>query len=299
MLTKEKQVNGAPSSVRWLLGSHAARVLAALAFALFAVGPASAQKVPPEIKAKERSDPAAGEVIIINPDRLRERKANPPDPYAPIKLNPLPAKPETAAPQRAAIPTPAAKPPLPPQPVREQARRSLTAPSEQEQDQARTSEIETDRDALPPLPPKARRTGTATASREADAPPLPAVNPAVRNDIARLRQFPPHNAPRLDPYTPRASVAPNRTDRDDAEDLRAAAERREALRRRADERRREARLRDRGDEWRDRVRRDADRYYARRRIEARRPWRVCRRLAFACEDGYAGACERWRRRCAY
>lgn len=96
-----------------LLGAVAA---ATLSIATLAALPASAQTSTPEIVEKERSDPAAGEVVIINP---RKSKSAAPDPYAPIARQPLPAvgAAKKSAPENetaGAAPIPPAPTPAPP-----------------------------------------------------------------------------------------------------------------------------------------------------------------------------------------
>lgn len=81
---------------------------------------AHAQTRSPDIKAKERRDPASGEVVIIN---RKKRKDTAPNPYAPIQSKPAQASKSarSAAPEKPLIrknsavarPRPIAPPPLP------------------------------------------------------------------------------------------------------------------------------------------------------------------------------------------
>ena len=80
-------------------------LVAATGVAMFSmlVAPASAQTRPAEIKAKERQDPAAGDVVIIN---RRTRKRIAPNPYAPAKKATAKEKPKSKKPAKTASPKP-------------------------------------------------------------------------------------------------------------------------------------------------------------------------------------------------
>jgi hypothetical protein len=94
-----------------------------------------AQTSSPEIAAKERSDPASGDVVVIN---RKKRKSSAPNPYAPIKLKPLPEKwPNAEKSVKKVAPKPEirqpvtasriGRPPTPPLPVLNTERRSASA----------------------------------------------------------------------------------------------------------------------------------------------------------------------------
>ena len=109
--------------------------------------PVAAQTSSPEIAAKERSDPASGDVVVIN---RKKGKGSAPNPYAPIKLKPLPEKWPNA--QKPAIEKPLKK-----------------AAPKPELRQSATAALRTER---PPTPP------------------LPALNTERRIVSPRLSQFP-------------------------------------------------------------------------------------------------------------
>ncbi|MBU2532573.1 MAG: hypothetical protein KKB37_07525 [Alphaproteobacteria bacterium] len=229
---------------------------------LVAAGPVHAQTSSPEIIAKERRDPAAGEVVIINPgkpdgkpaasakprvsngnDTATGRKADAADPYAPIKRNSLPKnyKSRSAASEPAAGPVPQSKPA-----VRQ----------------------------APATPPDRSEAGTRRAAEEPAAgtpPPLPGVN---MDAAARQRYL--TRAPRADEGDADRSIAsrsgPAQWDQD-------AWDRDRRYRRRADV---------------------PSRPYVGEReiVRERRPWRLCRRWAWRCEDGFEDACYRWQRNCS-
>ncbi len=255
-------------SLQSALSSGPGRMLrnGALALAVSAPGlglaaPAAvAQNASPEIRAKERRDPAAGEVVIINrkdrqgtatkkPAEKKKRAGktgssqtatgrSAPDPYAPIELKPLPkddprlgrnADNEPASTADNAEPA---------------TRRAVTAPRPQ-----------------PPPVPAARRRPPASIS-----------------DQARLRAFTPNQLVVPPPPTAVERSSAFRRERAEAEkQLRERAERGRLAARRAEEQ-------------------SADEVRYRRRPRFR-PWRRCRRLAWRCEDGFRRACMRWRRVC--
>ena len=238
-------------------GFHAAALMIAAA-SVFALGqPAEAQRVSPEILAKERSDPAAGEPVIINrkaakpatsrtakddsDKRVAGTKPNAPDPYAPIKLKPLPEK----------------------------APSDHTAPKSEAQREAASS---------------ARKPGWDGGNRVSRfAPPEPVTPPPPLpqfNRDQRTAAAPPHSVPetrrQTDRETERDRVAPR--DRFESE----VAPRRWASR---------------DDRDFDYESRRYDGGAVRRSRQAERPWRLCRQWAIRCDDGYEQACRAWQRRC--
>ena len=98
------------------------------------LAPASAQTRPADIKAKERQDPASGDVVVIN---RKTRKSGAPNPYAPAKKATVNAKTKSKKSTEIASPKPiirrqneivGAAPTLtPPLPKRNTARRTSTA----------------------------------------------------------------------------------------------------------------------------------------------------------------------------
>jgi len=233
---------------------------------------ASAQTSSPAIKAEEDSDPAAGEVVIINPSTIKKRKKKTThNTYEPIKHKPLPDTNKPA--QRAAVRKPktiipagtSQSKPVTPKPA---APKTVVRKPESK-------------------PPAA--TTTATAARTEDAlPPLPKFNRVSPAQRARLRQFP-------QPPLNNARSTPARSDSEIAR-LNDPKRRVERQQRAAD--RRAARESRRLDRLRARNRRFADRNNDfRRRSRRTRPWRYCRLMAWDCRDGDDEACYLWRQRC--
>jgi hypothetical protein len=262
--------------------SAIAPLLIALACAVTAVSPAAfAQKRSPEIKAEEESDPAAGEVVIINPRTIkkRQRKAAP-NPYEPIKLKPLPdvRKPS----QKAAAPPP-----------KKVSRKTNSRPPVSRKPASRAPASRKPR-VEPPV------TGTlarATPPKEA-LPPLPKFNKTPPQQRARLRQFPQaplvkekqSTPPRSRSQTARLNNEEQRLKRKQkAADRRAARESERLDRQRTRNRQFDRRFAGRDYEYRRRFRRD--------RRWRNRPWRYCRRMAWNCRDGDDEACFLWQRRC--
>jgi len=272
----------------------------AVLFVSAAFSPSIAQKRSPEIRAEENRDPAAGEVVIINPSNFKKRKAQSPDPYAPIRLKPLTdAKPN----QKKASAKPTAtkrqivrKPDSSEPKGTKEARKLLLPPLPEKASQAVASRSETTarRDRLrqfPLRPSTSGATDRATASRQNQAD--------QRQDAER----------KADAARRTAALAAQRRERQRAKERSAQQERATRRQAEAERRQREAvvalREREEQQRWRtERQQRRLDRYsrYNDRRSEIRRsrrsrPWRVCRRLAWGCRDGYSEDCYLWRQRC--
>jgi hypothetical protein len=243
---------------------------------------ALAQKSSPAIKAEEDSDPAAGEVVIINPTTIKKRQRKTvPNSYKPIKLRPLP--PVKKPTQQAAAPSPKAITAKPPSP---ELMSSKTISRKAASPKAIAGKTE-------PKPPVGRTSPLAMRTQDAP-PPLPKFNKVSLQQRARLRRFP--QAPLV--KEPAAPVrANNETARLDQEKQRrqatrrlkrqrqVAARRADIQRRRADrDRARNRRFAGRDDEYRQRFRRN-------------RPWRYCRQMAWECRDGDEEACYLWQQRC--
>lgn len=134
---------------------HCVGIVGLVATLFAAVPVVLAQTSPPEIIAKERKDPAAGEVVIIN---RKKRKDGAPDPYAPIKLKPLPDNISERADE-----------------ARQTGKKNGT-----------NNQVTKEAAAKPrvPKPVKAARTESPLT------PPLPTLNTEQRTASARLGQFP-------------------------------------------------------------------------------------------------------------
>ena len=288
---------------------RATRVVSFLLMATVLVLPAAAQTRPPEIKEKERSDPAAGEVVIINP---RNSATPAPDPYAPIKMRPLTDEEARAAEAKAER-----------RGVKDPGKETAETVAKPSQRQAVTAAP-----ALPPLPSRSRAVAPS-------APPAP-DDRVTRNDSGpttrdRLRQFPQASgsiaaappqaevpqsgapetgAPETggreteDRTEPGADTDAPRGDRDEDAQRRAERTPNEGT---GDEQSREERSREEraiAERRRRRLARQSgyEPYRARgeryRREGRERPWQLCRELAWRCEDGLEGACFRWRRTCS-
>jgi outer membrane biosynthesis protein TonB len=245
-------------------------VMTAAAVLLGLAGPTRAQIRSPEITAKERQDPAAGEVVIINRKRKKKQQAAggkiiAPDPYAPAASPPAKAAPGRSKP----------KPPEPKQAEQKKPAPKLSAPSKVERKKSPPRKVVRRRppprktvSVRKPIPPQ-QRDGADTVP-----PPLPeplTQPPPARSATARLRQF-----PRMEP---------------DAEDQRRDDYRRERP--------------PRGSEYAPPRRRYTDdnpyerryRRPARRFSGGERPWRQCRGWARRCQAGFDRACEQWDGRC--
>lgn len=150
-----------PEGVTWralVVSSWLVAILSIVAPAAFA------QASSPEIIAKERKDPAAGEVVIIN---RKKRKGDAPDPYAPIKLKPLPEKWSEKSKE-------------PQQPAKEAVKKP-------------TKERRTNAQAAGTVKPEPKAPEPVEAARSEPTlatPPLPTLNTQQRTASARLRQFP-------------------------------------------------------------------------------------------------------------
>jgi hypothetical protein len=256
-----------------LLGIAAAVGLAALTGAPAATGAAEA---PADIRAKERSDPAAGQIIVINRKKASTEKPAStaaaidgpaaPDPYAtrPPARDSRAEKPRTLASERTA--GPAARP----------ARQGPQGGAGETVREPTSRGTAATRDgALPREAARSSERDIAT-SPAAEPPPLPDLNHAMR---------------------PRR-LARQSDERDETYDA--------ARRQRLDTWERKRGYGRRAEPWY-----DAPPYWARPRYrpypsyrEAAprdfadgRPWRVCRRFARRCEDGFERACWRWQQQC--
>lgn len=272
------------------------------------LAPVTAQKRSPEIRAQEEKDPAAGEVVIINPSELKKRKAKAPNPYAPIKLKPLPAaKPKATrnadnAPKkvparrivRKAKPKTFPIPPLPQQATETVASRTQSTRPKPTVLRRLPAPIEAIRSRL-----KERRESISAQRTEQAALQQRQQQEANRKrDEAERRREDQRRLAAREAERRDALAAEERAlaRRHDAERKRELQRQREAVL--AERRRAERREQQRGDGWHD-GRGYQDRHARYNGFRGRRPWRLCRRLAWGCRDGYSEACFRWRQRCTY
>ena len=320
MIVAWSQKSSQHSLCRWMLALTIGAVCGAM------VSPVIAQKRSPEIRAQENSDPAAGEVVIINPSTFEKRKGTAPNPYAPIKLNPLTDAETQARTKATPPPEPSSRPKVTSVPLPK-----LTANREKKSGPRETLPI-------PPLPERATNAvATRTDALERQdrlkqfPPPHSAANPrdgatsdssdenrsrerarageqrrskAQREARERRERDERRMADRL--TADRATQRRGQFEAEERDFQRQEAERRKSQRRQretvaalrereAQERRRSFRER----EWQD-DHRFRDRYADVRRHNRRgRPWRMCRRLAWGCRDGFRRDCRIWRRRCSW
>lgn len=264
----------------------------------------TAAETPAEIRQAERKDPAAGEIVIIN--RKAEKTtaiapkaeksaaktgedAAPPDPYAPVKRDRTrKAAPENARP--AASRTKEAERPSEP-PRSAAAKRQNVERTPQRAPKKTASEAKTET-------VNRRERDDRVQSRARDeqlSPPPPIANTDIRP--RRTVRSPADDAwTRPAPEPPRRSLSQRRFD--DDEDQRYRPRRRYSERDRDDALHPPPGYRPRGRDWRyaERSPRWRDNEDLRYR-SVRRPWRVCRRLAWRCRDGFERACWRWRQQC--
>jgi hypothetical protein len=297
----------------WRTGAIKVLTIAGIAGGAIAIGNSpimvTAAETPPEIRQAERNDPAAGEIVIINrkadkkapaastsqeasaPNAAKakagsDKRAAAPDPYAPgPKAQPLEAAPKKLAPKQST--TSAEQKSASPPRAKAQTKAAANSPTRAD----RAANPDTTKRINTP----ARVNGdTRREQAAAPLPPPPAVNDSPRTARARdgretRRDWSRRQAP--------ASPPARRFERDDADD---SGPRRWADRDRDDALYPPPGYRPRGREWRYAER--APRWRAEERRDYRgegrgRPWRVCRRLAWRCRDGFERACWRWQRQC--
>ena len=297
----------------WRNGAIKVLTVAGIAGAAIAIGNSpimvTAAETPPEIRRAERNDPAAGEIVIINRKADTKSPANSSSEGTAAAPG---AKAKATSDKRAAAPDPYA-----PAPRRAEQRRDEAAPKQPatqnssapaEEKPASSSRAAAQPKAAPQSPRRADRAANPETAKPIDTParvdgerrreqataplpPPPAVNTEPRTAGAPEagREWSRSQAP--------ASTPARRFGRDDADD---PGPRRWAGRDRSEALYPPPGYRPRGQDWRyaeraPRWREQESRYY---RDEGEgRPWRICRRLAWRCRDGFERACWRWQRQC--
>jgi hypothetical protein len=299
--TREAMMPGQTQGKAW--GGAALKVVTATVISASAIAIANspilvtAAETPPAILKEERNDPAAGEVMIINPrstgkaeagkngpqrkgprstsdetkdgtaSKQRARKA--PDPYAPRDTV---AGPRASAPSRGEAATSGG------QPTR---RPPAGAASPREEPGSRQT-------AAPPPPPFQR----------APQPDWSARAPGDGSSSTERSRGPAQRYGRDDDSFDAAS-RPRRGLRDDDDAQAIDRPFRQRLRERDDILHPPPGYRPLAPDWR--YAEPAPHRRARERayydMPQQRPWRACRRLARACQDGFKRACWRWRRDC--
>jgi hypothetical protein len=283
-------------------GGAALKVVTAMAICASAIAIANspilvtAAETPPAILKEERNDPAAGEVVIINPRQTgkagagknepqsrdarstsdeardgaasRQRARNAPDPYAPRDTV---TGPRAAAPSRAETTPPEA-----------QSNRRPPTGAAQPPDEQRSRQT-----AAPPPPPVFQR---------APEPDWSARAPGEANSSTERSRAPARRYDRDDDNFDEAS-RPRRGWRDD--DDAQAFDR--PLRRRSRESddllQPPPGYRPSPPNWRSAEQAPRRGFRERSYDDGERPWRACRQHARACQDGFERACWRWRRDC--
>jgi len=266
-------------------GGAALKVVTAVAISASAIAIANspilvtAAETPPAILKEERNDPAAGEVVIINPQPAgkaeagknqpqrkgarstsdatrdgaagRQRAGKAPDPYAPRDTV---TGPRATAPSRGETPTSG-----------EQSSRRPPARATSPRDE-----------------PGSRQT--------AAPPPQPRFQRAPQPDLSAR---PPGDG---GSSTERSRGPARQYDRDD-DDTQEANRQRRAWGERGDILHPPPGYRPPPLNWRSAERAPRRRFRERSYSDGERPWGACRRLARACQDGFERACWRWRRDC--
>ena len=281
----------------------AAKGLTAIAISAGAIAIANspilvtAAETPPAILKEERNDPAAGEVVIINPRPSGKAEA---EKNKPQRKGPGSASDETK--DGVASERRARKAPDPYAPRGSVAGSRATGPSGSE-------ETPSEAQSSPRPPTRAARPRDERDSQQTATPPPPVIQSAPQRDRSARA---PGEANSFHEHT--RTPAP-RYERDD-DNAREASRSRRVWRDRDDaqafDRPFRQRLRERDDILHPppgyrppspdrRYGEPAPRRRARERADydmrRHRPWRACQRLAWACQDGFERACWRWRRDC--